>query len=134
MKLPRRKVARAFIFDINQKLFLIVKGSLPPFMYHLPGGGIGKNESAENAVRREIEEELNIKPNNISSVSFLYKVNTTVLCIPHEMDIFLIQVMNFDLKLSWEISSSKWVTFEELKKELDKDSLLGIDNLSYLVN
>ncbi len=102
-------------------------------MYHLPGGGIDGNELAEYALKRELREELNILPNNIISTTFLRKTNTSVLCVPHEMDIFLIKVVNTDLKLCWEIHSVKWVSFEELYKFLDSDSLIGVEGLAYLM-
>jgi len=61
MNLFRRKVARAFIYDPTKKLFLVAKSAMPPFLYHLPGGGINKNESPAVALKRELQEEHNIQ-------------------------------------------------------------------------
>lgn len=94
---------------------------------------MGARESADDAVKREIREELNITSGNITSISFLHKKDTRVLCIPHEMDIFLVCVKNVDVKPSWEIASYAWFTFDELKQALDKDSLFEVEKLSYLV-
>lgn len=123
MNIWRRKVARAYIFDKDKKLFLIAKSSLPPYTYHLPGGGIDRKETGKDALLRELGEELNILPHNVISISFLSKVHTSVLYIPHEMDIFLVTVRDVDIKLSWEIYSVVWVAFEDLHTFLDRDSI-----------
>jgi len=124
MKFWKRKVARAVIFDSKTKLFLLAKGALPPFNFHLPGGGIDRNESAEQAVRRELREELNIQPENILNVAFVGKQDESVIGVPHAADIFIVQVENLDIKLSWEIWKTEWVDRGELQRRVYLNELV----------
>lgn len=124
MKFWKRKVARAVIFDPKTKLFLLAKGALPPFSFHLPGGGIDRNESSEEAVRRELREELNIQPENILNVAFVGKQDESVMGIPHVADIFIVHVGNLDIRLSWEIWKAEWVDREELQRRVYLNELV----------
>jgi 8-oxo-dGTP pyrophosphatase MutT (NUDIX family) len=128
MKLWRRKVARAFIYDPIQKAFLMAEGALLSFEYHLPGGGIGKKESPEQALRRELEEELNIRAENITSLTYLHKAFGSVLLIPHEMEIFLVCVKDVSIKTSWEISRIKWMSRQEIQHYFAKEVLGDVLN------
>ncbi len=121
MKLWKRKVARAFIFDPETNLYLIVKHLFFSSVYSLAGGGIHKDESPELALRRELAEELNIKDENIISIKFLYKTDYTTMWIPHTADIFLVTVKDLDIKQSFEIQKIKWVNKDQLKEYLGKD-------------
>lgn len=134
MKLWRRKTARALIFNPKTGLFLLTKGALPPFRFHLPGGGINKNESAEDAVKRELKEELNIQTKDISSLTFISKQDECTMLIPHTSNIFIIEINNVTLKLSWEICRVKWVSMTELKRcvYLDEPVLKGIEGLALI--
>jgi 8-oxo-dGTP pyrophosphatase MutT (NUDIX family) len=123
MKLWRRKVARAFIYDPQQQAFLVAEGALLSFEYHLPGGGIDRGESPEQALRRELEEELNIRSEDITSLTYLHKAYGTVLLIPHEMEIFLVCVKDPQIKKSWEISSIKWMSRAEILQYFPKEVL-----------
>lgn len=127
MKLWRRKVARAFVYNPKKGLFLIVKSALPPFDYHLPGGGINRGESAENAMRRELQEELGITSEQIVEVLFLDTVNNQVLIVPHTASIFLVSVKDVSLHTSWEIADIKWMKKDDLGRYLDKVILKTLD-------
>lgn len=118
MRFSRRKTARAVIFNPKTKLFLLAKGVLPPFRFHLPGGGIDKDESVEEAMRRELQEELNIQAKDISAVTFISKQDEYVMLIPHTAHIFIVEVKNVALKLSWEIWEVEWVDKKELLKRV----------------
>ncbi len=121
MEIWHRKTVRAYIFDPDKKAFLLAKSSLPPFGYHLPGGGINRKEKPEDATRRELREELNILPENIIHVSYMRSRKTRVMWIPHAEDIFLVIVKGVQIKLSWELSEAKWVTTEKLRNKGNQD-------------
>ena len=53
LKLNKRTAVRAIIFNENK--LLMVKSNLGD--YKLPGGGVEKGESHEEAIKREVEEE-----------------------------------------------------------------------------
>ena len=126
-----RKTVRAYIFDLDKKAFLLGKSSLPPVGFHLPGGGINRKEKSEDAVKRELREELNILPENIMHVSYQYSRKTRVLWIPHAEDIFLVIVRNVHIKLSWELSESKWIDSEKLRDKNNQDLIDKALNFKY---
>ena len=69
-ELPVREIARALVFDPRDRLLLIayeamrdVDPSRPGLrkFWFLPGGGIDEGESDEEALRRELDEEIGVK-------------------------------------------------------------------------
>jgi 8-oxo-dGTP pyrophosphatase MutT (NUDIX family) len=55
-----RQSNRAYVLLCNGGETLAIKSWLNNGVWHMPGGGLRKNESAESAVRREVLEELGI--------------------------------------------------------------------------
>ncbi len=59
----------ALITDDNGRLMLVTRGVEPNYgKLDLPGGFIDPGESAENAVRRELAEELGLKVNSLKYI------------------------------------------------------------------
>jgi len=57
----------ALISDENGKLMLVTRGIEPNYgKLDLPGGFVNPNETAENALHRELSEELNLKIKSLS--------------------------------------------------------------------
>ena len=56
--MPLTRRARVLVFEGNK--ILAVKGRIGPNLWQLPGGGIKYGESAIDAARRELKEELNL--------------------------------------------------------------------------
>lgn len=56
---PRTEGVKALILRNNTEL-LLVRHSYTPEKYSLPGGGVKRGESAEVALRREIQEEIGL--------------------------------------------------------------------------
>jgi 8-oxo-dGTP pyrophosphatase MutT (NUDIX family) len=68
--LPRRRTARLFIFDPDNRLLLIRYRTTPPVdppyahvksIWFTPGGGVDKGESVRQAAARELLEETGLK-------------------------------------------------------------------------
>ncbi|MBN2635349.1 MAG: NUDIX domain-containing protein [Prolixibacteraceae bacterium] len=60
----------ALITDNNKKLMLVTRGIEPDYgKLDLPGGFIDPGETAEDAVRRELWEELGLKTKSLSYIS-----------------------------------------------------------------
>lgn len=97
--------------------------------YYLPGGRVQFNETAENAVLRELKEELNIDANIIRHLYFSQSFfNEDALKIDyHEICIyFLVDISNTDIlsrgDVFYGVETAKnqkfeWLTFEKVKKE-----------------
>jgi 8-oxo-dGTP pyrophosphatase MutT (NUDIX family) len=64
MREIERKIASALIFSKDSKLLMgrkdPAKGGVYPDCCHIPGGGSDEGETLEQAVRREIQEEVGI--------------------------------------------------------------------------
>lgn len=57
-RLAYRDSTVALIIDKNKDILIIQKNSFKPNEWDFPGGGIDENEKAEDAILRELKEEL----------------------------------------------------------------------------
>ena len=55
-----RRTHRVYALIIKDNKVLMIKNWLGDGKWALPGGGVGKHEGAEEALKRELKEELNI--------------------------------------------------------------------------
>ena len=72
-----RKGVSALIINKKQELLLVNLESFEPHFFAIPGGGIEEGESKEEAVYREIGEELGIEE---KSLKLIGKSGTYSLC------------------------------------------------------
>ncbi len=97
--------------------------------YYLPGGRVEMNESAEHAVIREVQEELNITPkiirplwlNQAFFTEDVDKQNYHELCVYFLMDISDTDIFSkgkrFTLQERHHTHDFEWLEFERLKTE-----------------
>ena len=80
----------------------------------LPGGRINFEEKAEDAIKREIKEEIGL---NVKKVKFLFYHDEILPNLPSHslVMVFLIEVSG-KLKLNWEVSEAKWFSQKEIEK------------------
>ena len=107
---PRRKTARCILYREDAYLLAVHSSfwrSKAP-RWGLPGGGIEWRESPEQAVRRELHEELNIEVGELVDLGdFLYKrANHRVLACPYAADI-----ENYDNR---ELLDIGWFTSQQI--------------------
>ena len=113
---------------ISNNKILAMHDERSPYFY-LPGGRVQMGETAEHAVVREVEEELNITPKIIRPLwlnqSFFTedvdKLNYHEICIYYLMDIsetgLLEKGERFTLHEGHHIHDFEWLAFERLQDE-----------------
>ena len=104
-------VVAAIIKD-NDRVFAVQRGygAFKDF-WEFPGGKIEENESKEDALKREILEELDTK---IDIVEFLTTVEYDYPEFHLVMDCYICKIVEGELRLL-EAEDSKWLTYDELK-------------------
>lgn len=97
--------------------------------WEFPGGKIEKDESKEDAIKREIKEELDA---SIKVDNFLCKVEYDYTTFYLKMNVFCVSLEDEHIIFK-EHESHKWINFNDLD-DVKKLDLLPADNLviSYL--
>jgi 8-oxo-dGTP pyrophosphatase MutT (NUDIX family) len=108
-------------------LYLILQNSSRKF-WDFPKGNIDTGESEEDAATRELKEEAGIEKIKIvkgfrGEMKYFYRFKDEL--IDKKVVIFLGEVEDSDIKLSWEHSAYEWLPFEDAKKLL-KDKKIEI--------
>ena len=133
MRTIKRIIVSALIFSKDNKLFMgqkdPAKGGVYSDCWHLPGGGVDNGETKENALIREIKEEVgvNISRENAKLVDdqgagtapkFLKDTGEKVLC-KMEFNVYKVNLnKNADdvlVKLSDDLVKYKWFEMSELR-------------------
>lgn len=126
-----RKTAAGIIFCLQlsgEKQFLIIKNIFN--CYGLVGGGINRNETAEETMLREMEEEVGIKQLDVINITPIEETidlldKILFLKIISQPKFFIIQVKpNLSLKTNWEIKEAVWLSVDEVNKKFNNNSKL----------
>lgn len=116
----------AIIIDDNK--ILAMHDERSPYFY-LPGGKVSMGETAEQAVIREVQEELNITPsivrplwlNQAFFVEDVDNLNYHELCIYFLVDVSDTDILSrgtkFLMQEGTHIHAFEWLSFERLKVE-----------------
>lgn len=113
----------AAIINSSDEL-LVVKRGREPYLgqYDLPGGFIDIGETPEQAIVRELGEELGIKPQDITNISYLISGPTTY---PWGKEVVYLQSITFLININEPVQlvANDDVTSFEWKKltEIDKN-------------
>jgi 8-oxo-dGTP diphosphatase len=111
----------AAITNNDGKILVVRRSAKDDFLagyYEMPGGKIEKGESHEQAVRREIHEELSLNVDVIMKFhEFSYQPGPNTKCVDHQYLVKLNENDNLlNLKLSHEHDIHKWINLSELDK------------------
>lgn len=113
---------------LHENKILAMRDERSPY-YYLPGGRVKMGETAEQAVIREVEEDLNIKAkilrplwlNQAFFTEDVDKLNYHELCVYFLMDIsdtnLLQRSERFTLQEHQHIHAFEWLAFERLDRE-----------------
>lgn len=96
--------ARAILFDGNSRVALVYEHRY--HHYKLPGGNVEPGENLEQAVRREIKEEVGA---NIADIRYLGVVHSYLSAYNEDCDQHY-----FTARVDGEIGESAWIDEEEL--------------------
>ena len=123
MPLFTRHVVKALIKAEDTGRYFIIRSSIPIMPgWSLVGGGITGGEEIEEALFREIEEELRLPRQVFSRFEKRNGIHTShnkFFGFPITMHTRLYEVivareLNFKPRPNWEIAESKWVTESEM--------------------
>ncbi len=109
---PKTRGAKCLVQNDGKTLF--VRLSYGHKGWTVPGGKVNKNESFEDAIRREVKEEVGIILNEIKLIGEYvntkeYKIDT-VQC-------FQTEVESLDFKIDGtEIAEARWVSIDDIPK------------------
>ena len=122
-------IASAIIGNSKKEILFLQRGKTSTFQkyWQLPEGKIEKNEKPEEAIKREIKEEINQDIKRAELISVVYNElevkNVKYLVIRL---VYIVSINSDDIKLSGEHSNFKWF---EKKNILKKKLLPGIQKL-----
>ena len=137
-----RKGVSALIMNTNHEFLLVNLKSFETKFYAIPGGGKENEETLEDAVYREIKEELNISKESLSLVGFckdsiklIFKTNKL---LRDGIEYDGMERFFFGFKFTGnsdeikpqpeEIRSYKWVAYANLKDHLLFDNQFDVTN------
>ncbi len=105
---PKYSVGVVGIVWNNHQVLLVEHVFHPQLPWGLPGGWIGFNESPQQAVTRELKEELGL---NVTKTDLILLEKTKY----HHLDIaFICQTSNDIQGISSELMGYRWFNFEEI--------------------
>jgi len=130
-----RQGTSAFILN-NKKEFILVIGTIKHKFWKIPAGGVDYNESQEDALHREIKEELDIKIDIIAKSKYIvkykwpkgFKDKLNKGYIGQEKSIFIVKLKdNQTIKTEKEeIEDYKWVDIRNYKQYISIPDQLKI--------
>jgi ADP-ribose pyrophosphatase YjhB (NUDIX family) len=125
-----RIAARALVIQ-GDKVLLIKEAD--DHWWALPGGGVDHGETIESAVIREVEEELGVPVDEISSDFQIvhYNIGSVVNSVPRMNLFFRVSMSESSLKKAAHTSEWKWFTRteflnQELHTSYDKSMLVKV--------
>ena len=108
--------AGAFVFDEQGRILLLEHEFRPDSRWGIPGGFLNKSEQPEEAMRRELREEVALE---VDDVQFLF---ARTLAMPRQVEIhFACTTKGNPSPSSFEIRKAAWFAPDELPADLSRD-------------
>ena len=114
---PRFAVTAGAVITDNQGRVLLLKHRFRPGSgWGMPGGFMQEGEQPEEALRRELREEVGLEVENLELLI------TRAFKIPRQVEIvFTARAIGDTNELNFEIQKAAWFSLNELPRELPKD-------------
>ena len=93
---------------------LLVRGRFSRQEWALPGGGVNRNESYEQAAVRETLEEVGLRVHNLR---YLGKANSHESYAKFSVRVFAAHASDYDIKCNFEIMEARWFNMNYLPEE-----------------
>ena len=110
---PQKDRVRVIVYRDDGKI-LLVRGRFSRQEWALPGGGVNRNESYEQAAVREVSEEIGLK---IYNLRYLGKANSHESYAKFSVQVFVAHASNHDIKCNFEIMEARWLSMNYLSEE-----------------
>jgi mutator protein MutT len=108
--------AGAIIKDNEGRVLLLKHRFRPSPGWGIPGGFIEKGEQPEDALRRELREEVELEVEDVKLLT------TRAFKEPKQIEIlFTARAIDDTERLSFEIQKAAWFSLDELPTDLPKD-------------
>ena len=124
-----KKMNVIVVFDKNVQKTLMCKRTKEPYMgmYNLVGGKIEKENDGLNEAYRELEEETNIKKEDIDLIHFM---NLTYVKWDKELEVYY-GILNKEVNLIEEVNKLEWVDIND--NFFDMDKYAGEGNIGHII-
>jgi 8-oxo-dGTP diphosphatase len=110
--------AGAFVFDEQGRILLLEHEFRPDSRWGIPGGFLNKGEQPEDAMRRELREEVALE---VEDVQFLF---ARTLARPRQVEIYFASTTKGEpTPSSFEIRKAAWFAPDDLPDDLPRDQL-----------
>ena len=124
-----KKMNVIVVFDKNLNKTLMCKRTKEPYMgmYNLVGGKIEKENDGLNEAYRELEEETNIKKEDIDLIHFM---NLTYVKWDKELEVYY-GILNKEVNLIEEVNKLEWVDIND--NFFDMNKYAGEGNIGHII-
>lgn len=117
------------VFDKNLEKILMCKRTKEPYMgmYNLVGGKIEKDNDGLNEAYRELEEETNIKKEDIDLIHFM---NLIYVKWDKELEVYYGK-LNKEVELVEEVNKLEWINIDD--NFFDMNKYVGEGNIGHII-
>lgn len=124
-----KKMNVIVVFDKNIENTLMCKRTKQPYMgmYNLVGGKIEKENDGLNEAYRELEEETNIKKDDIDLIHFM---NLTYTKWDKELEVYY-RILKNEVELIEEVNKLEWVNIDD--DFFDMNRYAGEGNIGHII-
>lgn len=110
---PQKDRVRVIVYRDDGDI-LLVKNRFSRQKWALPGGGVNRNESYEQAAVREVLEEIGLKIHNLRHLG---EANSHESYAKFSVRVFAAHASDYDIKCNFEIMEARWLNMNYLPEE-----------------